>query len=81
MNLEQDILNIVSNILQIPSASIDVNASFSDKYGMDSLKALEILAEVENKYAITIDPEKLADMTCVSNIVKITREYLANKDA
>lgn len=76
MDLEKDIKEIVSNIIQRPEEEIDVNASFFDEYGMDSLRALEILAEVENKYHITIDPEKLMKMTSISDVVNITREYL-----
>lgn len=76
MDLEQEIIEIVSIIIQIPEQEINVNASFFDDYGMDSLRALEILAEVENKYQITIDPEKLEKMTSISEVVKITKEYL-----
>ena len=81
MDLEKEIKEIVSAIVQIPENDIDVNASFFDDYGMDSLRALEILAEVENKYSITIDPEKLMKMTSVSEVIKITREYLEEKNA
>lgn len=80
MNLENEILSIVSAIIQVPEADIQMDASFFNEYGMDSLKALEILAEIENKYKITIDPEKLMEMTCVSKIVNITRECLESDD-
>ena len=43
---------------------------------MDSLRALEILAEVENKYNITIDPDNLMKMTCIDEVVKLTESYL-----
>ncbi len=80
MELEQEIIKIIAGILQIAEEEIDVEASFFDDYGMDSLKALEILAELENKYSITIDPEKLVDMTNVNNVIHITKEYLYNKN-
>ena len=76
MYLEKEITKIVAAIIEIPESEIDVNASFFDDYGMDSLKALEILAEVENTYHITIDPEKLLQMTSVSEVIKITKAYL-----
>ena len=81
MNLEQEIKEIVSTIIQIPIVDIDMNASFFDDYGMDSLRALEILAEIENQYNIMIDPEKLMQMTSVAGIVEITQEYLEEKNA
>lgn len=76
MNIEDKIKRILSNIIQIPVDQIDVNASFFEEYGMDSLRALEILAEVENTYQIIIDPEKLMQMTSIAEVVKITQEYL-----
>ena len=80
MALENEIKSIVSAIIQIPEQDIDMNASFFDDYGMDSLRALEILAEVENRFHITIDPEKLMNMTSVAEVVKITGEYLKETD-
>jgi len=77
MELENKIKEIVSNIIQIPADEVKLDASFFDDYGMDSLRALEILAEVENTYNITIEPDKLMQMTSVSEVVKITREYMA----
>lgn len=76
MNLEKEITSIVSAIVQVEESEIRMDASFFDDYGMDSLRALEILAEVENKYSITIDPEKLMEMTCLEKVINITRECL-----
>ena len=80
MNLEKEIKSIVSAIIQVSEQDIQMDASFFDDYGMDSLRALEILAEIENRYHITIDPEKLMNMTSVAEVVKITRGYLEEKD-
>lgn len=76
MNLEKEITSIVSSIIQVEESEIRKDASFFDDYGMDSLRALEILAEVENKYSITIDPEKLMEMTCLEKVIDITKECL-----
>ncbi len=78
MSLENEIKEIVSVIIQVSIDEIDSEASFFDDYGMDSLRALEILAEIENRYQIIIDPEKLMKMTNVAEVVNITREYLEN---
>ena len=44
MNIENEIREIVAEILQIPAEELDTSASFFDEYGMDSLRALEILS-------------------------------------
>lgn len=76
MNLEKEITSIVSSIIQVEESEIRMEASFFDDYGMDSLRALEILAEIENKYSIMIDPEMLMEMTCLEKVIDITRECL-----
>ena len=76
MNLEKEITSIVAPIIQVEESEIRKEASFFSEYGVDSLRALEILAEIENKYKIMIDPEKLAEMTCLENVISITKEYL-----
>lgn len=81
MNIEKEIKEIVSAIIQVSIDEIDTKASFFDDYGMDSLRALEILAEIENKYQITIDPEQLMKMTSIEAVVNITREYLKDEKA
>jgi len=47
--------------------------------GLDSLRALEILAAIENEFSITIEPERLRDMTTLNNVIKLTNEYLGEK--
>lgn len=80
MNLQQEILDIVANVLQLPAEEIDPAGRFFEDYGVDSLRALEILAEVENAYHITLDPENLMKMTCVNEVVRLTREALGGDE-
>ncbi len=80
MNLQQEILDIVANVLQLPAEEIDPAGRFFEDYGVDSLRALEILAEVENAYHITLDPENLMKMTCVNEVVRLTKEALGDDE-
>ena len=77
MNIENEIREIVAEILQIPAEELDTSASFFDEYGMDSLRALEILAKVENRYNITIDADNLAKMTCIDEVIHLTEDCLS----
>ena len=76
MNCEEKIKEIVCEIVGIATEEINPEASFMDDMGLDSLRALEILAAIENEFEITIEPEKLRDMTTLSNVIKLTEEYL-----
>lgn len=79
MNCEVRIKEIVCEIVDVAKQDINPDASFMDDMGLDSLRALEILAAIENEYKITIEPERLRDMTTLNNVIKITKEYLGDK--
>lgn len=77
MNLENDVREIVSEIVGVSQENLDPDASFMDDLGLDSLRALEILAAVENKFQITINPDRLQEMTTLNNVIAITKQYVA----
>ena len=80
MNCEERIKEIVCEIVGIAKEEVNPDASFMDDMGLDSLRALEILAAIENEYSITIEPERLREMTTLSNVIKLTKEYLGDKE-
>ncbi len=79
MNCEERIKEIVCEIVGIGKDEINPDESFIDDMGLDSLRALEILAAIENEFSITIEPERLRDMTTLNNVIKLTNEYLGEK--
>lgn len=76
MNIAVEIKEIVCEVVNINKEDIDPQASFTDEYNLDSLRALEILAAIENKFAIVIDPEKLGQMNNLNNVIEITLEAM-----
>jgi len=80
MNCEERIKEIVCEIVGIAKEDINPDASFMDDMGLDSLRALEILAAIENEYSITIEPERLREMTTLNNVIKLTKEYLGDEE-
>ena len=80
MNCEERIKEIVCEIVGAAKEEIDPDASFMDDMGLDSLRALEILAAIENAFSITIEPEKLREMTTLGNVVKLTKSYLGDEN-
>lgn len=79
MNNQEKIKEIVCDIVGVAKEEIDADASFMDDMGLDSLRALEILAAIENEFNITIEPERLRDMTTLNNVIRLTDEYLTQK--
>lgn len=75
-NLEQEIKEIISSILEVESEKITPDAKFVEELGMDSMMALEILAAIEKKYKITIPEENLAKLTSLKDVVDIAKQFV-----
>lgn len=80
MNIAEEVKKIISGIIEVPAEEIKEDASFLDEYGMDSLRVLEILANLENKFEIVIDPEELVLMTNASEVTKIIEQCIDAKE-
>lgn len=80
MYYEERIKEIVCEIVGMTKEEINPDASFMDDMGLDSLRALEILAAIENEFSITIEPERLREMTTLENVIKLTRAYLGGEE-
>ena len=78
-NLKEELRDIVCEIIETEPEALLPDALFYEDLGMDSLRALEILAVIENRYSITIDPEMLTQMTSSNKVVEITEQCLERK--
>ncbi|OFW53505.1 MAG: hypothetical protein A2163_08960 [Actinobacteria bacterium RBG_13_35_12] len=70
-NYEEEIKTLVSEIIEVPVEKLEPDADFFKDLGVDSLKAIEIVAAFEKKYRMII-PEK--DIPNIRNLRQIT-EY------
>lgn len=80
MNCEERIKEIVCEIVGMSKEEINPDASFMDDMGLDSLRALEILAAIENEFSITIEPERLREMTSLNKVINLTKEYFKDQE-
>lgn len=78
--LKARIKSIIAEIIEEDESTLDDNASFVDDLGVDSLRALEILARMEKEFKIQIPEEKLMDLTCVNSTIDIVLDIM-NLDA
>ena len=72
---EQEVKALVAEILEKDTAEIPDGASFVSDLGMDSLRALEILAMLEKRYKIRIPAERLREMVNMQGVLKVVNEY------
>jgi acyl carrier protein len=69
--LQEDIRGVVATIMELDPAAIPPEANLVADLGADSMNALELLATLEKRYAIVIDPSHLPDMVSLRRIADI----------
>ncbi len=69
---ENKLQNIIHNVLK-PYQKINQDSKLSD-LGMDSLKRVELVSELENEFGIEIDETKLDQRTKVAELQKLIQE-------
>ena len=68
----------ITKIINCPKESIIPEAEL-ESLGIDSLKAINILFELEEEFDIEIPNERIPDMTTVGDIVNCIQELLDNQ--
>jgi len=71
------IKDIVCEILEIDPEEVTETSLFKDDHGADSLRAIEILANLERTFGVTIDQADLSRMTNLQNVYTVVDEAAA----
>jgi acyl carrier protein len=72
-NLKEDIRHIISEVSEINDIPDD--KPFQD-LGIDSMMAIEIVAEVERKYKISVPEEELQQLTNLQKVYELVQSKL-----
>jgi acyl carrier protein len=75
-NLKDELREIITEVTEVED--IPENTPFAD-LGIDSMMAIEIVADVEKNYDITIAEEELAELTHLKAVHDKVQEKLAEK--
>ncbi len=70
--MENTLRNIVAKIAEIPP-DFDADASFREKLGVDSVRALEIVYEIEKVLGIVVPEEGYAKVKCFNNLLALVQ--------
>lgn len=74
--LEKKIKSIIAEVLEVNQKKITPEAKLVTDLGMDSMKALEILAAIERTYRIAIPEESLSKIVSLKEILNLTQGLL-----
>ncbi|MGW3040416.1 acyl carrier protein [Kitasatospora sp. NPDC001159] len=70
----QKIKEIVCDILEIEEDEVTETSLFKEDHNADSLRSIEILANLEKQFSITIDQSELARMVNLKGVYEVVAE-------
>ncbi len=74
--IRTSVKQMVSDIAEVPLGEVTDTASFADQFGMDSLRAMELMVAVDKKYKIKIPEDEFVAIVNVNQAVAAVQRYL-----
>jgi acyl carrier protein len=74
--MEQTLREIVAKVAEA-SPEFDANASLRDALHVDSVRALEIVFEIEKTFGITVPEERYGEAQTLNGILKLVSSIVA----
>ena len=74
---KNDVKAMICDVLEIEPEELSATSHFVEDHGADSLRAIEILANLETTYGVTIDQAALSRMTTLHNVYAVLAEVTA----
>lgn len=79
LSKEEEIKQLISEIIEVPLEKITPDADFFNDLGVDSLKAIEIVAAFEKKYRIPIPENDIPKIRNLKQILEYTKNMSIEK--
>lgn len=76
VDIEEKVLEITSKALGVDAGSIGSQDALSERFKLDSLQAMEILAKVEDEFSVLIPDDEYFKCKSVSQIAKLVTKAL-----
>ena len=72
-DLTSDVATIVSRVLELPQ-TIDRDADFVADLAVDSLRFMELVVALEERFDVAFEPGEVDAMRSLSDVLRVTRE-------
>lgn len=79
VEIVSEVRGLLAEILEVEPEEIKPDTHFAKDMGADSMSILEIIAALEDKYDIVIEPEKLAELSTLTQVSDFVSEVLNGK--
>jgi acyl carrier protein len=77
MTLEQSVLAVVAKSVKTAPENIPLDADLRDRFGLDSLQGLELMAALEKKFGVLMHDDDLDSYRTVRDIVGVIERSVA----
>jgi Acyl carrier protein len=71
---KDEIRNLISQIGEVEISRINDDTHLSNDLGLDSLRALELMVALEDKFKIRVPEEELGRFTNISSLAELVTE-------
>ncbi len=73
-NFEEEVKQLIADIIEVPVEKLTLDADFFKDLGVDSLKAIEVVAAFEKKYRVIIPEKDIPNIRNIQQIIKYTKD-------
>ena len=77
--LQSQIRDLIAEIIEVDPAKIEPGAHLVQDLGADSMNALEIMASLERKFGIVIQPGSLPDLVSLERTTRLVSALIASR--
>ena len=74
VEIKTKVKEILAGMFDMKAEDIPDDKPFPDIAKYDSMRALELLAKLENEFTVMIDPDKLYQMFTVDKVAQVVEE-------
>lgn len=71
---EKEIIEAIAKHLGVTPVDIDLNATFAEDLGLSPIEMADLLAEVAEKFNVTVDPQEAEGIRTVHDLVVVIED-------
>ena len=71
-----ELKQIMANVFEVDIEIIDDTFSQKNIDSWDSLRHLNFIVEIEDKYGISLEPDEISEMVSIQKVIEILKKYV-----
>lgn len=76
MEVEEKVKQVISRLLKVDIANIDIESTFTKDLGADSISLVELLLALEQEFGISIPDDEVDHIATVGDVVNYVKAHI-----